>query len=44
MGLKPDILNKGMEKFFHRWSQQKPNDIILKDTGIRMLADGIKGF
>lgn len=44
MGLKPEILNKGMEKFFTRWSQQKENDLILKNTWIKMLADGVPGF
>ena len=44
MGLKQDILNKGIAKFFRTWSQMKPNDVTLVNTWHRSLADGIKGF
>ena len=44
MGLKPNILNRGMEKFFKTWSMQTKNDVILKDVWIKMFDEGKPGF
>ena len=44
MGLKPDMLNRGMEKFFKTWSQQTKNDKLFKEVWIKMLKDGVPGF
>ena len=44
MCLKPELLNKGLKKFFTQQSQQTKNDIIFKECWQKMFADGVKGF